>query len=174
MATIRTPGFRPDDPAVYFRRVPGKRRFYIPGTYQKTYSTYFTRQYRATRDVAEQVEQANRSARQAISNRHRRSTFRRGFLLKREHDLGHHLSREERQAATREFRAEYAEMEALRFQINGKRARERKRMVRPGSRLNQILIDMGMRTGEEDFPVGMSPTSQNGYFLDRMVPFLRI
>lgn len=172
MPSTFPPGFRPEDRQVYFRPVPGQRRFYISGTYEQLYSTYFVRRYRASRNEAERIELQNRSESRRRVESQQRSDFYQGFMLKKEHDLGRRLSREERQAARAEFYEDYRELRLTRFNINRMtNARQKHNALRKGSRMDQLLIKMGKRTGDEDFPVGMSPP---GHSTNVVRPFLRL
>lgn len=166
-------GYRPEDPLVVFRRIPGTRRYYNPRTFEE-HSTFFVQRYRKSRSAEDRERYVQAGRRYGRQQARGRSHLRRMFLMKWEHDHGHKpQTASEKSSANAEFANLYSSLIRQRYEYNHtpiSTADARLDMARPGGPLSVTLEELGMRKPEDTWPVGMSP---EGYSEEVMVPFFR-
>ena len=161
-------GNSPSGPSpIRFRKIPGQRRYLAPTG--QIVSTYHVRTYRNKvyetnpeyRDVVRR--QARVTGREAITERAatlKEAHLRSSFDLRKAADSGR-----KRSVSSVEDNDEYLdlfdELVRLRREFNNtpiSNARKRNRLAGPTGPIANVLVELGLRRPEDNFPVGMSPT----------------
>ena len=175
MARESPQGYRPGDPLVIFRRIPGTRAYYNAADYSETAPTgqrftehFVIRRYNPSRSAEEREQIRREAARYRGSMARGRNRYRRSFRLASE-ARGHTPDSPEE---VRRFNRLYTRY----IRLNHEARRVTKLTTRaqwdelhgPNSELARVLNELGMRRDNERIPVTTSPKA---YFEGWARPF---
>jgi hypothetical protein len=148
----------PSGPPIHYRRIPGTRRYINPRdpTDVRT-EHYVVRIYRPSLSVTQRSEVRTEARQVATRRRKNRSDVASTYQRKVEAENGAY-SRSDRDA----FADDYARLQQLKFEESSmiglpERADELADLRAADGEYAQLLVDLGRRPPDADYPVGESP-----------------
>lgn len=149
-------GYRPSDPLVLFRRIPGTRRYYDPSTYETHTEHFVIRKYRPTRTASER-EAIRASGRQTIARRTETKRSIASTYVRKLNSEGREFNRNREI----ELQVLYDRLQQLKIEdqqlLRANDTEARDALLAPDGEYAQILVRLGRRPADADYLVGMSP-----------------